>query len=127
MLTTKELFEQTGISERQLYHWVNKEVISDEFLLNGRNPGSGYQLLFDEKIIPRINLLVKLSKWSGTPNVRNTKVSGGLPTHVLKEIFWGYHIGILHIAPGLVLAWTVEEDNGATTDASPADGSRPAG
>ncbi len=55
----KELMVRTDLTERQLDYWCRQQVIVP---IGAVCPGSGFNREFDEDIVDRVKLLVKLSK-----------------------------------------------------------------
>ncbi len=83
-INTSELVKRTGATTRQIDYWCRKGVISP---IETPCPGSGRHRKFDNEIIPRVKLLVKLS------NVFHHK----LHTNILKKIYNSYDEGFLVI------------------------------
>ncbi len=91
IIKAKELMTRTGMTPRQLDHWCRNWLILP---IGEPCPGSGFKREFDEDIVERVILLVKLSK-----NINN------FPLNILKRIYAGYEEGCVDLGDGLVLSW----------------------
>ncbi len=95
LINTKELIKRTGASFRQIDYWCRMGVIST---VGKGTPGSGYYRQFDEEIVNRVKLVVKVSKAFGRP----------LHTKELKGIYDNCDRGMLELGDGIGIIWDDE-------------------
>ncbi len=88
----KELMKRTDLTERQLDYWCRQQVIVP---IGAVCPGSGFNREFDEDIVDRVRLLVKLSK----------SCNQFLSLDILKRIYKCYDEGYIVLAEGIRLIW----------------------
>ncbi len=88
----KELMKRTGLTDRQLDYWCRQQVIIP---IGAVCPGSGFRREFDEDVVDRVRLLVKLSK----------SCNQFLSLDILKRIYACYEEGYVDLGDGLVLSW----------------------
>ncbi len=92
LINTKELIKRTGGTFRQIDYWCRMGVIST---VGKGTPGSGYSRQFDEEVVKRVRLVVKVSQAFGRP----------LHTKELKGIFDNYEYGVLDLGDDIKLIW----------------------
>ena len=91
-----EFAEATGASIRQLDYWATHGIpLTTD---NKTKIGSGYHRDYDSTAVPKVQLLVTLSK----------VFEGRFSVYTLKRIFDEYHLGQMTIQKGLFLKWDVE-------------------
>lgn len=110
-INSKTLQELTGLSTRRLYHWVDSEVIPEEYVVSGRHPGTGRQLEFDESVIEPVKLLIKIADW-----ISDKSSGSGISTKSLRQIFDAYSDGGLVFTPGVALGWALPVNDNKKDD-----------
>ncbi len=88
----KELMKRTGLTDRQLDYWCRQQVIVP---IGAVCPGSGFRREFDEDIVDRVKLLVKLSK----------SCNQFLSLDILKRIYACYEDGHIDLDEDIRLIW----------------------
>lgn len=91
MISTYELMERTGATERQINYWCG-EVISP---VGKSNPGSGVKRRFEEAVVYPVAFLVRVSKAFGTPLCRKD----------LKKFYDAYDEGFIYLDESIMLRW----------------------
>jgi DNA-binding transcriptional MerR regulator len=91
-LSSRELIQATGLSTRQLDYWTTNGVIAT---VGSTNPGSGYYRRFDESIVPKVILLVKIA------NILDRNCS----LELLKRVYERYDDGRAEIADNVFITW----------------------
>lgn len=91
-ITPKELVNETSATYRQIDYWCRIGIISP---IGNRSPGSGNPRRFEEEIIDRVKLLVKVS--NGFFRV----IHGNL----LKKVYHHYDEGYIDLGEGITLHW----------------------
>ena len=94
IINSRELAERTGATFRQLDYWCTRGIIHP---LWGDNPGSGRRRSFNEAIVDRVLLLVRISRAFQRENI---------PMH---QAFDRYDEGDLDLGEGLTLSWDTVE------------------
>ncbi len=105
MLTSKELSIQTGASYRQIDYWCRNSVIIP---LGKNTPGTGFNRKFDDSIVDKVELLVRMSK-----------SFDGCRTDQLKLIYENYDKGFVELEAGIIISWKKETN---ATNETPAGG-----
>lgn len=112
-LSASELEEKIeGLTYRRLHIWTRLKVIDPKFVLatNGAGNkrrrlspddkewtrvGTGNRFLYDERIIPILELLIKVQRVFG-----NT-----VPYEILRRVFNDYRLGEAYLAEGIFIGW----------------------
>lgn len=94
MIQTSELILETGATFRQVDYWCRYGVIPT---IGEHLPGSGINRKFNNEIIPRVKILVKVSKAMG----------GRVDINILKTIYKNFGLGFVELSDNVVLSWRV--------------------
>ena len=92
MIGANELRQLTGATPRQIDYWCRMNVIQT---LGEPNPGSGHNRQFSEANIPRVKVLVDVSK----------AFDGQIEVKMLKHIYDHFDLGFVSLGDGLLLSW----------------------
>lgn len=96
-ITTRQLMDRSGATRRQIDYWCMTNVIP---YIQNPNAVRLNKILFNEEIITRVALLVKVSRAFG----------GNVNTILLGRIFARYEEGYFALDDGLLLTWDVENE-----------------
>lgn len=93
-ISSSELANRTGASYRQVDYWVRAGMIMP-VRKSKAAPGSGHRRRFEEEIVDRVTVMVKVSGiFDGHP-------PGGL----LKRIYDNFEDGHIDMGEGIRLTW----------------------
>lgn len=101
-LSTAEVARRAGVSYRQLHRWLTYQVFGP-----WQEPGSGNYVALDARIVPKVRLCGRLQTWCGAGSGKNS--GAGFTIQALTDIVAHYDDGQRHVAPGVALIWTVED------------------
>lgn len=91
IITAKELVSQTGATYRQIDHWSKGGILP--FTETG--VGSGYKRLFEEEIVDKVKLLVRVSE----------AFDGSIKARMLKWIYEAFDERQIELDTGVFLRW----------------------
>jgi DNA-binding transcriptional MerR regulator len=90
---SKALSDKTGATYRQIDYWCRIGLISP---IGKSTPGSGYYRQFDEEVVPRVALIVRMTE----------AFNHTFKREVLKDIYDCYEDGSYEIGEGITITWS---------------------